>query len=83
MERNVANDTDVFLRMTREFPVRTGIYTFGLPMLAFFQVINGFIHGGSIVFIGVFSAFTVACSILLTQYQIAAYRRKRLAQRLI
>lgn len=74
----VANDADAFVRMAREFPVRTGIFTFGLPAFALLQVVNGVVHGGSLPYIVAFAALMVAASIQLTRYQVAAYRRRRL-----
>lgn len=80
MSDTLADDTDAFLQMIREFPVRTGIYTFGLPAFALLQLVNGLVHGDSLAVIGLFSALVVVCSVLLTQYQVAVYRRKRLVQ---
>lgn len=74
------DDHDTFFRMASEFPVRTGLYTFGLPVFALLQLINGFVHDGSLVYIGLFAALVVAFSVLLTQYQVAVYRRKNIAQ---
>ena len=78
MDDNVTTDVDAFFRMVRRFPARTGLFTFSLPVFALFQLVNGLVHGGSLLYIGLFLALAVACSILLTQYQIAVYRRKRL-----
>lgn len=80
MSDALADDTDAFLQMIREFPVRTGIYTFGLPAFALLQLVNGLVHGDSLAVIGLFSALVVVCSVLLTQYQVAVYRRKRIVQ---
>ena len=76
-----AGEMDAFVRMAREFPMRTGIYTFGLPAFALLQLMNGYVHGGSLAFIGLFSAFSVACSVLLTRYQVAVYRRRLVGER--
>lgn len=73
-------DVDAFFRMAREFPIRTGIFTFGLPVFALLQLLNGLVHGGSLVIIAGFAVLAVACSVLLTQYQLAIYRRKRLTR---
>ena len=73
--------TDMFFRMAREFPGRTGIFTFGLPVFALLQVINGIVYGGALPFIGLFAALMVAFSIQLTRYHVATYRREKLAQR--
>ena len=77
MDNEVRNDTDVFFQMARDFPVRTGIFTFGLPAFALFQMINGIVYEGSLLFIGVFSALVVAYSIQLTRYHVAIYRREK------
>lgn len=73
------NDLAVFVRMAREFPVRTGIFTFGLPLFACLQMLNGVVHKGSLLAIGFFSVLVVVCSVQLTQYHIAVYRRQRLS----
>lgn len=80
MTDGVTDDHDAFVQMASEFPVRTGIYTFGLPVFALLQLINGFVHGGSLVFIALFGALVVAFSAILTQYHVAAYRRKKITR---
>lgn len=80
MDDATLTDVDAFFRMAREFPVRTGIFTFGLPVFAFLQLLNGVINGGSLAFIAGFAVLAVACSLLLTQYQLAVYRRRRLTR---
>ncbi|WP_224449330.1 hypothetical protein [Haloprofundus salilacus] len=74
------NQMDLFFRMAREFPVRTGIFTFGLPLFALLQLINGIVYGGSLPLIGLFAALTAAYSVHVTTYHVAAYRREQLAQ---
>ena len=81
MDDKVTDDWDVFIRMAREFPVRTGIFTFGLPVFGLLQLINGVVYDGSLLFIGVFAALMVAYSIQLTRYHIATYRREKLVHR--
>ncbi|MFC4449993.1 hypothetical protein [Halorussus aquaticus] len=75
----MSDDQDLFLQMASEFPVRTGIYTFGLPVFALLQLINGFVHEGSLGYIGLFAVLMVAFSVKLTRYQIAVYRRQKVA----
>lgn len=70
-----------FVRMAREFPVRTAIFTFGLPVFALAQLINGYVHGGALAVIGAFAVVAVACSVALTRYHVAVYRRERLVRR--
>lgn len=68
-----------FLRMAREFPVRTAIFTFGLPVFACLQIVNGFVYEGSILVISAFAALMIAYSVQVTRYQVAVYRRKKLS----
>lgn len=70
-----------FVRMAREFPLRTCIFTFGLPVFALLQLINGFLHGGPLHYIAGFSVLAVGCSVMLTRCHVAAYRRQRLVSR--
>ncbi|UPV99873.1 hypothetical protein M0R88_15305 [Halorussus gelatinilyticus] len=73
----VTDDHDAFLQMASEFPVRTSIYTFGLPVFAVLQLINGFVHDGSLELIGLFAVLMVAFSVKLTLYHVAIYRRQK------
>jgi hypothetical protein len=81
MDDGLPDDHDAFLQMASEFPMRTGIYTFGLPVFALLQLINGFVHEGSLVYIGLFAALAVALSMMLTRYHVAIYRRRKVTQR--
>jgi hypothetical protein len=76
---DLADDRTAFLRMAREFPVRTAIFTFGLPVFALLQFVNAHVHGASMAAVGLFSLGALACSVLLTRYHLARYRRRRLA----
>lgn len=78
MNNGVTDDYDAFCRMASEFPVRTGIFTFGLPVFALLQLINGFVHDGSLAYIGLFAVLLVVFSVKLTQYHVAMYRRQKL-----
>ena len=80
MDDVTTDDRSVFFKMASEFPVRTGIYTFGLPVFALLQLINGYVHEGSLVYIGLFAALAVALSVMLTRYHVAIYRRKKVTQ---
>jgi len=80
MNDTLASEMDAFLRMAREFPIRTSLFTFGLPLFALLQLLNGVVHGGSMLFIAAFTVLAVACSVLLTQYQLAVYRGRRLSR---
>lgn len=81
MDDDTATEMDTFIRMVREFPVRTGLFTFSLPVFALLQLLNGVIHEGSLVYIGTFVVLAIASSVLLARYQIAVYRRRRLSRR--
>lgn len=83
MDDTVASEMDAFIRMAREFPVRTGLFTFSLPVFALLQLLNGVVHGGSLLFIGGFVVLALACSGLLAQYQLAVYRQRRLSRELL
>ena len=80
MSSKKTGDVDAFFRMAREFPVRTGIFTLGLPAFALLQLINGIVYDGSLAFIGIFAAVAVAFSVQLTRYHVAVYRREKLVR---
>lgn len=75
-------DLDAFLAMAREFPLRTCLFTFALPAFALLQLVNGVVNDGAVLYIGAFAALVVAYTIAFTRYQIAAYRRHRITDRL-
>jgi len=75
------DERTLFLQMAREFPVRTVIFSFGLPLFALLQVINGYVNRASLVFVALFALVTVAFSVHLTRYQIAVYRRRNVSDR--
>lgn len=81
MSHKDTDDLSCFFRMAREFPVRTGIFSFGLPVFACLQVVNGIVHEGSLLFIGLFATLLIAYSIQITRYHVAVYRRKQLYRR--
>lgn len=74
-----ASELATFFRMAREFPVRTGIFSFGLPVFALLQLVNGIVYDGSLPAIAIFAVVMVVYSVQITRYHVAAYRRKRLA----
>lgn len=67
--------------MAADFPVRTGIFTFGLPAFGLLQMINGVVHEGSLLYIGLFAALVTAFSVMLTRYHLASYRKEKLLRR--
>jgi len=75
------DDLETFRRMAREFPVRTGVFSFGLPLFAVLQLVNGYLHGGSLPIIAAFGAVAVVFSLQLTSYHVAVYRRERIDRR--
>lgn len=78
---DLSDDTTAFLQMLREFPLRTGLFTFGLPVFALCQLINGYVHQRSLVGLSLALVVLVMVSVLLTQYQLAVYRRTQLTQK--
>lgn len=78
-----ATEFEAFAAMAREFPVRTGIYTMGLPLFAALQLLNAVLFEGSLPIIAVFAALTVVASIQLTRYHVAIYRRRAISDRWI
>ncbi|MFB6178401.1 MAG: hypothetical protein ABEI77_01595 [Halorientalis sp.] len=80
MDDELSDDTTVFLQMARDFPLRTGIFTFGLPLFGLLQLVNGYINQESLLVIGGFVALLVLFSAQLTRYQLANYRRAQLTE---
>lgn len=76
----LGRDGTTFSRMAREFPVRTGIFTFGPLILALAQLINSHLHGGSLVYTAVFAAVLVVYSVQITRYHLATFRRTTLSR---
>lgn len=74
------DDRDLFVHMSRQFPVRTFIFSFGLPLFALFQLVNGYVNQGSLVLIALFSLLLTGFSVKLTQYQVAVYRRRSVTE---
>jgi predicted lysophospholipase L1 biosynthesis ABC-type transport system permease subunit len=84
MAQAVDGPTDeraLFVQMAREFPVRTVIFSFGLPIFALAQVVNGVLNSAALAVVTLFALATVAFSVQLTRYQVAVYRRRRTADR--
>jgi len=82
MDDELSDDTTVFFQMARDFPVRTGLFSFGLPVFALLQLLNGWFNQGSVAIIGAFVVLMVLFSAQLTRYQLANYRRQRLSDEL-
>ena len=78
MTTRESDELATFRRMACEFPVRTAIFSFGLPVFACLQVVNGFVNDGALLLIGLFAALLIAYSVRITRYHVAVYRRKQL-----
>jgi predicted permease len=78
-----ANESALFVQMAQEYPVRTAVFTFGLPVFSLSQVVNGYVNEGSLALIGAFALLTVAFSFHLTRYQMAVYRRRAVTRRFL
>lgn len=74
-----ATEFEAFTAMAREFPIRTGIYAFGLPLFAALQLLNAALFDGSLPIIAAFAALTVAASVQLSRYHVAIYRRRAIS----
>lgn len=79
MHDNVSNDIDVFLRMAREFPIRTSVFTFVPLLFALLQFANTYVNGGSLLATGGFSAAVVGYAVLINRYHLAAFHRMTLS----
>lgn len=73
-----AGEWTLFREMVRTYPVRTLIFTFGLPLVALGQLINGFVNQAHVGIVLAFVVLAVGYSVSLTRYQLAVYRRRRL-----
>lgn len=73
-----ARDGETVVRLAREFPVRTGLFTVGPLLIALAQIAIAFVHDVSLLATGSFAAVMVAYAVLVTRYHLAAYRRTSL-----
>lgn len=71
-------DWTLFLEMVRAYPVRTLIFTFGLPIFALVQLLNGYVNEAQVGIIAGFALLVLAYTVTLTRYQLAVYRRRLL-----
>lgn len=74
------DDLTLFVRMAQSFPVRTLIFSFGLPLFALCQLAIAYLHDGSLPVIALLSAVVVGFSLTVTRYQMATYRRRTLTE---
>lgn len=70
-------ELETFRRMARDFPVRTLVYTFCVPLLGLLQVVNAVVFEGSLPVVIAFAILTSLCSFVLTRYHVAMYRRQQ------
>lgn len=71
----MADDCDVtFEAMARQFPVRTGVYTVGPPVVGLAQLVNSYVHGVPLWYAALFTVGLLAFSVIVTRYQLASYR---------
>jgi hypothetical protein len=75
-------DGQTFSRMAREFPVRTGLFTFGPLVLALILLANSHIHDGSLLYTIAFAVLLVAYSVQITRYHLATFQRTTLSREL-
>ncbi|AQL41278.1 hypothetical protein BV210_00480 [Halorientalis sp. IM1011] len=76
MTDDFSDDTAAFLSMAREFPIRTCLFTVGLPAFALLQIINGLFNDGMVPYVALLAVLAVALSVILTRYHVAMYRRQ-------
>lgn len=69
-----------FWEMYRELPVRTTIATVVPLFLGLAQLLNGYVHDVPIVRIAGFTAGMVVAAVLVTQYHLVQYNRRKLQQ---
>lgn len=75
-------ELDLFVRMARSYPVRTLIFTFGLPLFGLAQLVSGIVTGSALLPVVLFFGLTVAVSLVLTRYQIAVFGRQTVLSRI-
>lgn len=74
----MAATESTFLRMCREFPVRTALFSFGPIALALFQLANGYLHGVPVLYVSGFAVLLVAFAVLVTRYHLVRFRLSQL-----
>ncbi|WP_424019024.1 hypothetical protein ACOZ4N_06010 [Halorientalis pallida] len=76
MTEDLSDERDAFLAMARAFPLRTSLFTLGLPAFALLQVLGGLFNDGPLAFGLILALLAVAMSVVLTRYHVARYRRQ-------
>jgi len=72
------DEKDAFVQMAQDFPLRTCLFTFALPLVALGQLIHGLLTDGAILATTAFGLLVVAYTVVFTRYQVATYRRRQL-----
>lgn len=72
-------DVSLFVEMARHAPVRTAIYSFGPPLWGLAQLANAYLNDGPLHYVCGFVVLLVVCSVLITRYHAATYRRRLLS----
>jgi hypothetical protein len=78
-----SDERDAFFAMAREFPLRTCIFTFGLPAFALLQLINGLFYEGVFAYVALLAVVAIALSVQVTRYQMAVYERERVTDAIL
>jgi hypothetical protein len=76
MTEDLPDERATFLAMARAFPLRTCLFTLGLPAFALRQVSSGLFNDGPLAFGLILALLAVAMSVVLTRYHVARYRRQ-------
>lgn len=71
-------DTPSFARMCRAFPVRTSLFTLGPLLVGAAQLLNALVHGSALLPVAAVALVMCAFSVLITNYHLASFRRRRL-----
>ena len=74
-------DPSALLEMVRYAPVRTAIFSVGPPLWGLLQLVNAYVHHGSLLYVAAFAAAMTAVSVLITRYHLASFRRTALSRR--
>ncbi|MFB6129879.1 MAG: hypothetical protein ABEJ28_03550 [Salinigranum sp.] len=69
--------------MCREFPVRTALFSFGLPLIALLQVGNAYVFDGPVFGVAVFAALVLTLSVQATRHQLAVFHRDTISEKWI
>jgi hypothetical protein len=69
-----------FGEMCRELPVETGLFSFGPVVIALALTWNGVYHGTAPVFHALFGVVMMSFAVLVTRYNLVAFRLRRLEE---